>query len=61
MGRGPHCSEEERRLVHQLRAEEKSYKVIATMGRSQNFIINHLGRLQGKFGMLFPQELFDDD
>lgn len=43
MGRGHHCSDEERRLVHQLRKQGKTYKCIATsLGRSQNFVTNAL-------------------
>ena len=43
MGRGRHCSSEERRLVHQLREQGNSYKFIAdSLGRSQNFVTNAL-------------------
>lgn len=43
MGRGHHSSEEERRLVQQLRKEGKTYKFIAkSLGRSENFVTNAL-------------------
>ena len=43
MGRGRHCSDEERRLVHQLRKDGNTYKEIAELlKRSQNFVPNAL-------------------
>jgi len=43
MGRGRHCSAEERRLIQRLRDEGKTYKSIAIlMKRSQNFVTNAL-------------------
>jgi len=43
MGRGRHCSAEERRLIRRLRDERKTYKSFAMlMKRSQNFVTNAL-------------------